>query len=435
VTRGRDVPLAAVRTGEASELTAALLTLHALADEACGAARRAASGGSRDFEVLAWNLLQSHGSLSRLSPARIRIVPKTHFSTRGITIRSLSRNLALCFEPVDVRWERTERPIPAAGPRRYEILLVPWPLTVSARDFRPASAELLENMDADVFGFFEFAPERALDCRDVDGLLRAAVARAGAVDAVVLPEGAVTPSELPELEAVAARHGVTFLVAGVREPARGPAFGRNYLHFGVRTHEGWRRHDQDKRHRWCLDAGQIRQYHLSHVLDPRRQWWEAIDIRERSLTVVDVGGGVTVAPLVCEDLARLDEAADVVRRFGPSLVLAVLLDGPQLRSRWPCRYGSILADDPGSAVLTLTSAGMATRSQPPGTARSRVVAHWNSPADGVRELELGPRSGALLLSTVVERTTRWTADGRRFDDLPALSLAGVEQLRPVRVAG
>ena len=145
--------------------------------------------------------------------------------------------------------------------------------------------------------------------------------------------------------------------------------------------------------------------------------------------MIDVGGGVTATPLVCEDLARLDEVADLMRRIGPSLVVAVLLDGPQLAARWPCRYASVIADDPGSAVLTLTSSGMATRSRPPGKPVSRVVAHWNSQADGVRELGLARGAAALLLTTTVERSTLWTADGRRHDGVPRLRLERVEQLK------
>jgi hypothetical protein len=63
-----------------------------------------------------------------------------------------------------------------------------------------------------------------------------------------------------------------------------------------------------------LRAGQTRSLH------PKGLWWEAIDVRERIVHVVGVGGGATVAPLVCEDLARLDEVADLLRRIGPSLV-------------------------------------------------------------------------------------------------------------------
>ncbi|MGV3758343.1 MAG: hypothetical protein ACO1PW_02215, partial [Actinomycetota bacterium] len=135
------------------------------------------------------------------------------------------------------------------------------------------------------------------------------------------------------------------------------------------------------------------------------------------------------APLICEDLARLDEVADVLRRIGPTLVVALLLDGPQLAGRWPARYATILADEPGSAVLTLTSLGMVTRSQPPGAHRSRVVALWSDANHRRRELELPRGASGLLLTATVGMKTAWTADGRRHDNLPDLELTGVESLR------
>ena len=427
VTRDRDVPLARVRSGEAWELTTALLTLHAVADEACS--RVGPHGGQPSaprFERLAWARLQEQGSLARLSPTRVRIVPKAHFASLGITIRSLSRHLALCYESVDVRWRSVaaDRIVPAT----YTIVLVPWPLAVESGDFRSAPPNLIANMDLDRFGFFEFAPAQPLDHDRLDGLLAAAERAEGRIDAVVFPEGAVAHHELPDLERTLDRHGATFLFAGLRHPADPPAFGRNSLHFGVRTEAGWERYEQDKHHRWCLDAAQIRRYHLTRALDPGKLWWEAIDIVERTMHVLDVGGA-TITPMICEDLARLDEVADLVRRIGPTLVVALLLDGPQLATRWPCRYASVIADDPGSAVLTLTAYGMAARSRGPGMPPSRVVAHWNTGAEGVREIELGRGAGAVCLSTAVEQTTLWTADGRCHDDVPGLRLTGVRQLR------
>jgi hypothetical protein len=424
LTRDRLTSIGKVRSGEAWEICEALLTLHSAADEACAAVATKGRGASPlSFEGGAWRLLQAQGSLSRLSPTRVRVVPKTHFSTRGITIRSLSRYLALCYESVEVRW-RSVQPGASNGRRDIVLALFPWPLAVEAADFRSAAPAPLENMDRERFGFFEFAPERPLDTGLVDELL----GRAGRVDAVVFPEGAVRPEEIADLERVLERHEASFLVAGARQSPTVSAFGRNYLHFGVRGAAGWERHEQDKHHRWCLDEDQIRRYHLTRSLDPRKLWWEAIDIRERTLEVVDVGGGVTVTPLVCEDLARLDEVADLVRRIGPSLVLAVLLDGPQLASRWSCRYASILADEPGSAVLTLTSYGMAALSRPPGMPRSRVVALWSSRPGGTREIELAPRACAVLLTAAIEGKTLWTADGRRHDDVPGLVLTSVRQL-------
>jgi hypothetical protein len=433
VMRRRETPLAAVRSGEAWELVSALLTLHAAADEACARVVSGHEAAPRSFEGLARRRLRARGSLARLSPTRVRILPKTAFSPQGITIRSLSRHLALSYEAVEVRWRTVE---PRHGPpgREHALVLVPWPLRVDARDFRPVTVPALGNMDVDRFGFFEYAPEPADRGRGPAEVVAAALEGAGEVDAVVLPEGAVLPGETGELERVLEERGASLLVAGVREPAAAGSFGRNYLHFGVRAEAGWERWEQDKHHRWCLDGPQIRQYRLTRSLDPRKLWWEAIDLRERALHVVDLGGGVTAAPLVCEDLARLDEVADVVRRLGPSLVVALLLDGPQLASRWASRYSSILADEPGSTVLTLTSLGMAARCRAGGRPPSRVVAHWNNRADGLRELALAPGAVALLLTAAVERRTLWTADGRRHADVPGLRLAGVRQLSARRRA-
>lgn len=431
VSQARDTPLDAVQSGAAWEVNEALLTLHAVADEACAdvAGRgRPASAGS--FERRAWNLLRQHGSLSRLSPARVRVVPKTHVSAHGITIRSLSRYLALCYESVDVHWQGGSEDPPRSSERcDYTMLLVPWPLSIAAHEFRSTIPQVLENMDSGAFGFFEFAPHRALDLELLSALLEAAVAEAGKVDAVIFPEAAVAAQEIPDLEGVLDQRKTSFLIAGVRQPRNSAPFGRNYLHIGLRGAAGWERLEQDKHHRWFLDSGQLRQYHLTRSLDPRKLWWEAIDIRERKLHIVDIGNGVTTASLVCEDLARLDEVADLVRRIGPSLVIALLLDGPQLSARWPCRYASILVDEPGSTVLTLTSYGMAARCRPPGKRHSRVVAHWHSKTDGLHEIELAPRASGVLLTAALDRRMLWTADGRAHPDVPGLSLREVRQLR------
>lgn len=428
LTGARDTPLEEVASGRAWEVCEALLTLHALADETCAGLAAEPPEGQGGLERRAWSLLDRHGSLSRVPPARVRIVPKTNFAARGITIRSMSRYLALFYEAVDVRWRRVDPQLDGPRPRSYNILLVPWPLEVSARDFHPVRGPL-ENMDPNVFGFFEFAPRQALDRDYVGSLLRSAAGQTGQVHAVVLPEAAVQPDEVTMLEEVLQEHGVTFLVTGVRRAPSGGGFGRNYLDFAVRTGAGWRHFEQDKHHRWCLDEGQIRQYHLSRSLSPRKLWWEAIDIPSRALHVIDVGGGATAAPLVCEDLARMDEVTDLLRRIGPSLVLAVLLDGPQLAGRWSCRYASVLTDEPGSAVLTLTSFGMVRRSRPPGSRLSRVVALWNDTRHGIHEVELAAGSQAVLLTACLEEKTLWTADGRRHTGVPDLVLSGTRQVR------
>ena len=202
------------------------------------------------------------------------------------------------------------------------------------------------------------------------------------------------------------------------------------VHLGVNTGAGWQHFEQAKHHRWSLDAAQIGQYHLTHSLAPSKQWWEAIDLPARNVRVFDLGQGATIAPLVCEDLARMDEVADFLRGIGPSLVLALLLDGPQLATRWPGRYASVLADEPGSAVLTLTALGMVARSRPPGKKASRVVALWHDPSTGVHEISLGRGAHGVLLTANVDRESTWTADGRRHaNNTPRLTLSRIRQLR------
>ena len=432
VTNGRCVPLSAVRDGSAWSMCTALLTLHAMADEACaGLAAAGAEVAERPFERRAWAQLAETGSLSCVSPTRVRVTPKSHFAARGVMIRSLSRYLALCYEAVDVQWQRTEAAARWPGiegmRRDFNIVLVPWPLHVCAEDFRPVEGPL-DNMDRSSFGFFEFAPRCELPIGRLPGLLDAAHRIVRRIDLVILPEAAADESEVGPLEDVLAAHRVRSLIAGVRTQAS-VGFAENRVHIGIREQRGWRHLEQAKHHRWCLDEAQIRQYHLGKVLDRTRLWWEAIELPERQVQVLDMGGGATAAPLICEDLARMDEVADVLRRIGPSLVIALLLDGPQLHGRWPFRYASVLADDPGSAVLTLTSLGMVLRSQPPGMTRSRVVALWNDATHGVRELSLARGASAILITASVGAKTVWTADGRcHLRNTPELVLTEVHQL-------
>jgi hypothetical protein len=137
-----------------------------------------------------------------------------------------------------------------------------------------------------------------------------------------------------------------------------------------------------------------------------------MEIPPRSLHFVTVGEEITIVSLVCQDLAVSDELADVIRAVGPTVVFTVLLDGPQLTSRWAARYASVLADDPGSVVLTLTSFGMAQRSRPPGHEASPIVALLKDADQGFREIPLERGAQAVLLTACGSRAIRRTADGR-----------------------
>jgi len=120
--------------------------------------------------------------------------------------------------------------------------------------------------------------------------------------------------------------------------------------------------------------------------------------------------------LVCEDLARQDPAADLIRAVGPNLLIALLMDGPQLSGRWPAGYASVLAEDPGTSVLTLTSLGMAERSRPimPSgrAAPRRVIALWRDAIAGEIQLALDPGDDACVLTLEHQLRTEYCADGR-----------------------
>ncbi|MDX1621741.1 MAG: hypothetical protein R3320_12165 [Nitriliruptorales bacterium] len=424
-----DVPIEALRHGDVPQLCEALVTLHAVADEVHRGLAGVHTEELGQFEEHAQALLDNRGSLSRIEPRRVRVTPKTHFPSRGLTIRSFSRYLALNYESIDLRWCRVE-----VGEgnwvegRQFHQVLLPWPLTVDADAF--ASVEGPIGVDQEAFGFFAYRPETPLDLDLVSELLGAAKSNVERVDSLILPEAALSVEEIGPLEELLADAGVDALVAGTRSSSIHGRLSRNYVHLGFRTPDGWIHREQDKHHRWCLDPPQIRQYHLTRALSPTKRWWEAIELAPRRVEVIDTGGGATMVPLICEDLARLDEVADVLRRIGPSFVVGLLLDGPQLSHRWSCRYAAVLADDPGSSVLTLTSMGMVARSRPPETPPSRTVAMWSDPQTGVRQIDLERGASAVLITSTVEPTPAWTADGPRHETgVPASVLTSVTQLR------
>jgi hypothetical protein len=170
---------------------------------------------------------------------------------------------------------------------------------------------------------------------------------------------------------------------------------------------------QSKHHPWKLDESQVIQYGLGGVLSPYREWWEHIDCSGRRLHFISISENLVLCALVCEDLARPDPVANIVRAVGPNLVIALLMDGPQTKERWAARYATVLADDPGSSVLALTSLGMAQLSRPQtGPSRFRVVALWKDRFNGATEIELPPGNDAIAISLSTRYREEFTADGR-----------------------
>jgi hypothetical protein len=439
-----DTPLEDLAEGRDQLLCESLLTLHAVADEACaglGVALDTSDAQACLYRARGRELLVRTGSMARVDPRLLRVLPKVRTPPTGHP--AFSRYACTQGPGIAARWHKM--------PSRHRgtdlqseyatLLLLPWPLRVRASDFRPI-AEPVHRADKEPFGFFEFTPDDGLDFELLDGVLHAARQEAGSVDVVCLPESAVDERELDDLESLLHEHGVANLQTGVRQHSRQPGrFPGNWIHIGFNpafekgTTPGdgerpeWFHIRQDKHHRWSLDDSQIYQYHLGGSLHPGIHWWEAMDVPRRSMQFLQVAE-LTLVAIVCEDLSQNGHVAELIRSVGPTLVLAGLLDGPQLTSRWAARYASVLADDPGSAVLTLTSYGMVQRSRPHPRDASPVVALWKDPSRGVREIPLDAGAHAVLLTVCMDRASRRSADGRwPIDNGTACFDVAVHQIR------
>jgi hypothetical protein len=400
--------------------------------------------------------LHEHGTLASINPYRGRVLPKRHTPDVGITLRSISSNLAFHRSAIDVVWSRepviagkgSNHRSPLAdrmslrkmGTRESEsmtILLLPLPLEIMSRAFEPWTEQQPVEALSD-YGFFTYKQSRRqieeME-KTIRGALRKAQQEVGTVDMVILPEAALNDDEKllwrieRELQAAGSEDHdpVSFYIAGVARPVTGKAFPQdNAVYFKSLVHAGDAsrfmtrkelgeagvKYFQNKHHRWQLNRPQLLQYGLTHKLSEKMKWWEAINVGKRRVSFINIGERLTVCPLICEDLARQDPIADLIRHVGPSLVVTILLDGPQHKDRWSSRYAGILSEDPGSAVVALTSFGMVRRWSASQRPLSRIVALWND-SDGPRELELASGASGILLTVGLKMEREPIADGRR----------------------
>jgi len=391
------------------EAVVQLLTVLAIADAACAELllTKGPGGPQWKYSVLANRALAKRNTLSTYPIDRVRVLPKTRTSQVGITIRSLSRHLALCRSEVSVDWFRNEYPAAIDTWMRLRLFLFPWPFQVASDAFSPTPSPPIA-VHPEKFGFFNFEPKYESDelLLRFDNALARAAKDLDAIDCAVLPESAVTEAEFGLLWEVCVKRQVPVLLAGVRVPGKNQA----WLRVGIKEPQTFK---QDKHHRWCLDDTQIGDYALGERLHPSRRWWESMTVEPRSLTFLAFNEWLTFCHLVCEDLARIDPVSQIVRAVGPTLVVALLLDGPQITKRWPARYATVLADDPGSSVLTFTAIGMALRSRTTEHPEPNpTIALWKDSKQGSVPIEMAPTSDAVVLTLWADRREEFTADGR-----------------------
>ncbi|MCB1058212.1 MAG: hypothetical protein KDD11_22160 [Acidobacteria bacterium] len=459
------------QTEKAWELCRLLLSLVSIADEAmCGVGLGFSpwassdqvrpktsdmrSRGNAKFFLQANCLLTLRGSLSRLPKYAGIVLPKSRTPQIGLTPRVFSNNLTFHQTEVDIAWRAF--PWQNTDENIVNIMVVPWPFEVEATAFQPT-----DPMAGAISGqarYFHYKPSKEKSL-DVDLLLEAVrrvrneVRR---VHVIVFPECAMTRHDLTRLkrrlEAFIYPSEMPMIVTGMsgqfRDEANGSSVDEEVVYHWQVEHQtralnrvflslyyAGRWHDvvQDKHHRWRLDGSQIEQYSLGGFLTTGRTWWEAIQIVRRRLSVLAANSWLTICPLICEDLARLDPVSELIRGIGPSLLISILLDGPQLRERWSARYASVFADDPGSSVLTLTALGMSQRSTPRGALTSdarekardasSTVALWKDREKSWYPVAMGAKSVPIKILTLSAHLKGEASFDGRIDNESSASFA------------
>ena len=388
-------------------LLQALMKLAGVADEASAGVGAPEDADEDDFFLRSTRAFLSKDATLGLEidHARVRVLPRMHTPQNGLTERSLSLYLSMCDAgEVTPCWLST----PFLQRDSINLLLVPWPLEVLAKQFREVAdsgAQLPQG-----FGFFTYdlLPGDEDLVALVESLHREAHRKLGRVDGVILPELATTDRQFRVLRDKLPQK--CLMVAGVGSGEIGAQRGINEarLSFPMLAEVA-----QKKHHPWKLDENQVMQYGLGGVLSPYREWWEHCDLTRRHLNFISMSEDLVMCALICEDLARPDPVANLIRTVGPNLVIALLMDGPQTKERWAARYATVLADDPGCSVLSLTSLGMSQLSRPEtGPSRSRVIALWKDRFKGAVEIELPAGCEAVAISLSIRYREEFTADGR-----------------------
>ena len=208
-----DMPLEELAEGNDWRMCEALLTLHAIADEACaglGIALDKSDGQAVVYRARGRELLVRTGSMARINPRSVRVLPKVRTPSSGRA--SFSRYACVHGPGISARWHKSPGRHRGADPRSEyaNMLLLPWPLRVRGSDFHPVEGPV-QRLSKEPYSFFEFAPDEGVDLDLLDRVLVAAREEAGSVDVVILPESAVDEDDIEGLEALLDHHAVNFL--------------------------------------------------------------------------------------------------------------------------------------------------------------------------------------------------------------------------------
>lgn len=387
-----------------------------------------------EYDVLSGNqfrqVQRGPHTLSTAERTLLCVQAKSLTPAVGCTLRSLTHHLALLPGQGQVRARWVVSPFDSGSAQPTDhlgLLLVPFPYRVGENTFRNAGVH-----KGHPWGWFEVAQSWLPDATDttrrnefiefVVDLVRRGRTNGNRVEAVILPELALDFSLFRRLAlALAQDRKLDFLISGISNDRDGRV--GNFVAIAPFFMLGAQRSNlrglqelfliREKHHRWKLNEAQIKGYALEGQLDPDRNWWERLNLLGRSLDILAYRGDTTLTTMICEDLARVDPCQAVLRAIGPNLVVALLMDGPQLSNRWSARYATVLADDPGSSVLSFTSLGLISRQNDHGRfGQQSAVGLWKDEVKGTRELELPRDADALCLTLKSEDKVEHSLDGR-----------------------
>lgn len=392
-------------------------------------------------------------TISRANPDQLCVLPKSRTAKVGCTIRSLSHNLAILPPRGLARAHWSFAPdrlhtIPDGDPHPFNLVVLPLPFAIRADAFKGVPSQ------DGTWGWFDVVPHWCASSSPgtaIEGLskfldfIEEVIMRAaddvGEVHALVLPEVALSYDVFRALcDRLKGVRGFELLISGLFD---GPAPVGPRIRSGNFTgmarftridgHAAFDVSIREKHHRWRLDASQIETYALGSSLNVNRGWWEHIDLLGRSLDVFVMRGGATVTTLICEDLARNDPCQELVRGIGPNFVVALLMDGPQRKDRWPARYATVLAEDPGSSVLSVTSLGLMGRTNKLGLyPPANQIGLFRDDTGKTTEIKLPDGAQAVCLTLQPTELTEHTLDGRPDKgDAQSWRLSGIQ---PVRIS-
>jgi hypothetical protein len=382
-----------------------------------------------------------HSICDRVPSTEVCVQPKTNTPVVGCTLRSMSKHLALLpsRKSVATSWlygttSRSESNDP------FNILLIPFPYFIEGSCFvasegSPAISDGMGFFDIDMrwlrHGFRKVARREIADF--ISTMIEHAKLEVGEIHAVVMPEASLNWGDTDTIADQLGKRWseLELFVTGVLSQAGTQARNLAITYTYDKGNRVWC-WGQSKHHRWCLEESQVRRYHLGHALNPATRWWEKIDVSNRSCVFLVARAGASLSVLVCEDLARFDPVQPAILSVGPNLVIALLMDGPQLEHRWPGRYATALADDPGSSILTLTCLGMVRRSSMPGIEEARHISLWKEPGGVAKALNLPKGDHGMVLTLTVSEGRHGAMDGRHSVEGEVSSqfnLSGVHSVR------